>query len=485
VRLIEIIKPKEKLSSIRQILLLALFLILIILTFFKTESTSAQNIEAEGPYYLVQEGDSLWGISNRFGISLEELQVANEITDPSQLTIGMHILIPGIQGVSGRVDVLQVKYGDSLQSLSYRYQISEKDFVQLNRLTNPDQLIAGSYIVVPIENEQDTLYHRIVLAPGQSILELAVQNDANPWEWIFDQRLWRSWALLPGNLIKTQIPIEHNSVSIINSLPASFNRVEITPFPPVQGKTIVIKVDAPPGIVINGSLNEWELNFFSQEDDYIALQGIHTLTEAGVYTLALSGQLNNGVVFNYSQPILINSTEYIYDPVLIVDPETVDPKVTQPEAELWASLGKTVTQEKMWNGLFVSPVPSELTECWTSFFGNRRSYNGSMYDYFHSGLDFCGRVGTELYAPAAGEVVFTDFLVVRGGVVVIDHGWGVYSAYDHLSEILVKPGDLVQPGQAIGLGGETGRTTGPHLHWEVWVGGVQIDPVDWLEQVYP
>ena len=139
----------------------------------------------------------------------------------------------------------------------------------------------------------------------------------------------------------------------------------------------------------------------------------------------------------------------------------------------------------MWDDLFVSPVPPELSECWTSFFGNRRAYNGSTYDYFHSGLDFCGRVGTELYPPAAGKVVFTDSLIVRGGVVVIDHGWGVYSAYDHLSEIIVNPGDFVQPGQTIGLGGETGRTTGPHLHWEVWVGGVQVDPVDWLSQVYP
>jgi murein DD-endopeptidase MepM/ murein hydrolase activator NlpD len=481
--MIGIIKPEEKLSSNRQLFLLALFL--VILTLFRTEDTSAQNVEAESPYYLVQEGDSLWGISNRFNISLEELQVVNEISDPSQLTIGMHITIPGIQGVSGRVDVRQVEYGDSLQSLSYRYQISEKAFAQLNWLTNPDQLIAGSYIIVPIENEQDNMYQQIVLAPEQSILELAVQNNANPWEWIFDQQLWRSWALLPDNPIRIRTPVEQNSVSLINGLPVGIRQVEITPFPPAQGKTMVIKVDAPQGTVIKGSLNEWELNFFTHEDGYIALQGIHTLTEAGVYTLALSGQLNNGAVFNYSQPILINGTEYIYDPVLIVDPETVDPMVTEPEAELWASLGKTVTPEKMWNGPFVSPVPAELTECWTSFFGNRRSYNGSAYDYFHSGLDFCGRVGTELYAPAIGEVVFTDFLVVRGGVVVIDHGWGVYSAYDHLSEILAEPGDLVQPGQTIGLGGETGRTTGPHLHWEVWVGGVQIDPADWLKNEYP
>lgn len=92
--------------------------------------------------------------------------------------------------------------------------------------------------------------------------------------------------------------------------------------------------------------------------------------------------------------------------------------------------------------------------------------------------------GTDLFAPAAGEVVFTGPLAVRGNATVIDHGWGVYTAYDHQSEILVKPGDLVQPGQLIGRGGSTSRTTGPHLHWEVWVGGVQVDPSDWLEQPF-
>ena len=139
----------------------------------------------------------------------------------------------------------------------------------------------------------------------------------------------------------------------------------------------------------------------------------------------------------------------------------------------------------MWDGQFTVPVPLELSNCWTSLFGNRRSYNGSEYKYFHSGLDFCGRVGTELYAAATGKVVYTGSLIVRGNVVVIDHGWGVYTAYDHLSETIVQPGDLVQPGQVVGLGGDTGRTTGPHLHWEVWVGGVQVDPADWLENSYP
>lgn len=169
----------------------------------------------------------------------------------------------------------------------------------------------------------------------------------------------------------------------------------------------------------------------------------------------------------------------------MVKPETIDPEVTQPEDTLWKSLGAPVTPEKLWDGAFLSPVPTDFKDCWTSLFGNRRSYNNGPYDFFHSGLDLCGREGTELYASAAGKVIFTGSLIVRGNVTVINHGWGVYTAYDHQSELFVKIGDTVQPGQLIGLGGATGRTTGPHLHWEVWVGGVAVDPADWLNRSYP
>jgi len=247
----------------------------------------------------------------------------------------------------------------------------------------------------------------------------------------------------------------------------------------------VVKIYAPPGVTMRGSLADRSLNFFAQDYGYVALQGIHAMTPPGLYPLTLEGELPGGGRFAFSQNVLIQDADFLYDPSLEVDPATIDPAVTEPEKELWESLGVPVTPDKMWDGLFASPVPADFRDCWTSLFGNRRSYNGGTYDFFHSGLDFCGRVGTELDAVAPGKVVYTNSLVVRGGVVVIDHGWGVYTAYDHLSEMLVRPGDMVQTGQLIGLGGDTGRTTGPHLHWEVWVGGVQVNPVDWLARAYP
>lgn len=445
----------------------------------------AQGEDPQAPYYLVQEGDTLWGIAARFGVSVEELQAANGISDPGQLAAGMPLLIPGLEGVGGRIDAVNVPYGETLASLSRRYGVPEQTLARPNHLVSPAEVFAGASLVVPVETENAALQGRMSLKAGQTLLELSLLAAQNPWSLTLDNRLAGTWQALPGEVLNVWQPNPASEQAAAGGLPEFIARVTIEPPSLAQGRTMVVRVDAPPGGSIRGQLAEQALNFFSYGDGYLALQGIHTMTEPGLYSLMLEGNAPDGTAFAFSQMLPIGSTEYVYDPVLFVDPATLDPAVTEPENELWASLGIPVTPVKLWDGAFVSPVPPELTNCWTSLFGNRRSYNGSAYEFYHGGLDFCGTIGTELYAPAAGRVTYTGSLTVRGNVVVIDHGWGVYTAYAHLSEILVQPGDLVQPGQVVGLGGATGRTTGPHLHWEVWVGGVQVDPTDWLAQVYP
>jgi len=91
----------------------------------------------------------------------------------------------------------------------------------------------------------------------------------------------------------------------------------------------------------------------------------------------------------------------------------------------------------------------------------------------------------DIYAPAPGVVVFSEKLSVRGNATIIDHGQGIYSGFWHQEESYVKVGDVVTAGQLIGKIGSTGRVTGPHLHWEIWVNGVQVDPLDWLDALIP
>jgi murein DD-endopeptidase MepM/ murein hydrolase activator NlpD len=199
----------------------------------------------------------------------------------------------------------------------------------------------------------------------------------------------------------------------------------------------------------------------------------------------LNGTLPDGTDFSFSQNIYVQNGNYPYDPPLVVNSETVDVENTTQEDLTWTQIIAPITPERLWKGVFGSPVPYEYSDCFPSNFGNRRSYNGSTYDFFHTGLDFCGQIGTDIYAPADGVVVFTDSVIVRGNATVIDHGWGIYSAYGHQSEILVNVGDQVKQGQLIGRVGETGRVSGPHLHWEIIAGGVQVDPLQWLAREFP
>jgi murein DD-endopeptidase MepM/ murein hydrolase activator NlpD len=172
---------------------------------------------------------------------------------------------------------------------------------------------------------------------------------------------------------------------------------------------------------------------------------------------------------------------------LYVPPETIDPAVVEPENQTILSVIRPATPTRSWEGVFLSP--SVYPDEFTSLYGRRRVYHGTGTDLviegFHTGLDFAGGEGLQISAPAPGIVVFAAPLTVRGNATIIDHGWGVYSGFWHQSQIYANVGNTVETGQVIGLVGGTGRVTGAHLHWEVWVNGVQVDPLNWLDQAYP
>ncbi len=111
----------------------------------------------------------------------------------------------------------------------------------------------------------------------------------------------------------------------------------------------------------------------------------------------------------------------------------------------------------------------------TSGFGYRISpFTG--HKQFHEGLDIANRVGTPVIAPANGVVAFAGRKDGFGNLIIIDHGHGITTRYGHLSKILVKVGQHVKRGEKIGEIGNTGRSTGPHLHYEVHVNGVPVNP---------
>ncbi len=99
---------------------------------------------------------------------------------------------------------------------------------------------------------------------------------------------------------------------------------------------------------------------------------------------------------------------------------------------------------------------------------------------FHSGLDIRAEKGTQVRAPAAGTVVFAGPQQEYGNTVVLDHGNDLRTVYGHLSQMVVKPGDRVERGVLLGLSGNTGRSSGPHLHYEILVKGQPVNPRAYL-----
>lgn len=164
------------------------------------------------------------------------------------------------------------------------------------------------------------------------------------------------------------------------------------------------------------------------------------------------------------------------DRVYLLDSETERTELARLD-----SLYSTVTLERHWDETgFQMPIPSALT----SPFGAFRIFNGSLSTR-HTGWDIRTTLGQPVLATAAGRVVFTGYLDIRGDYVMVDHGYGVYSGYAHLSTTHVTRGQNISKGQVIGSVGESGRVSGPHFHWEMAVNGEWVDSVTFLEMWMP
>ena len=460
---------------------ITIFFLLLSLVFISTaQSASAQS---SGPIYIVQSGDTLSFIASRFNVSLNDLIEANPSIDPNLLSQGQQVVIPGLEGVTGVLETEVVTFGDSLRSLSRRRQVSDAQLIKLNRLVSPTELYVGISMIVPVEEEQTQLNSRISASSGESLLELSIKQGNDPWTLSSINKLGGTWDTLPGDILYS--PTGNGEGA--SGLPSAFISASIEPLPMVQGGTEVVSVQVKDGYTVSGMLVDHLLQFFQVGEQQIALQGIHALQEPGVYPLRIDASLPDGSKQSYEQMVLVTTGNYLSEPIPLNDASTLDPTVTEPENQRLLEITSIVNAVKYWNGVF-SP-PGVDPDCFTSYYGTRRNYIVINTDIevsgFHTGLDFCGGEGLQIFAPAPGQVVFAGPLTVRGNATIIDHGWGIYSGFWHQSVQYVNVGDMVEQGQVIGLVGGTGRVTGPHLHWEVWVNGIQVNPFDWMDQTYP
>jgi len=163
-------------------------------------------------------------------------------------------------------------------------------------------------------------------------------------------------------------------------------------------------------------------------------------------------------------------------------------KVNPQAKEIKARISKEYTQAmKIYSTVshksyiktpFIMPVESKIT----SSFGKARVYNGSLKGY-HSGTDFRAKVGTPIVAANDAKVALVKDRFYSGGTVLLDHGEGIYTCYFHMSKFNVKEGQVVKKGELLGLSGQSGRVTGPHLHFSARINGIQVDPLQLISLI--
>jgi murein DD-endopeptidase MepM/ murein hydrolase activator NlpD len=147
------------------------------------------------------------------------------------------------------------------------------------------------------------------------------------------------------------------------------------------------------------------------------------------------------------------------------------------EVELLEGFRQNLTDTRYWQDRFIEPVNG----CMVSPFGVKRYRNHKPTGGYHGGVDLRSAAGTPVHAAADGTVKVAQLVTVLGNAVGLDHGQGVETLYMHMSKLAVEPGAAVKQGEVIGYVGTTGRSNGPHLHWTLYVNGVQVNPGQWVK----
>jgi len=255
----------------------------------------------------------------------------------------------------------------------------------------------------------------------------------------------------------------------------------------INGAPVVFRV-TPPARLESLSAKWLEhdvfFNFDPSRKIWYGIAGISLENPSGIYTLELNGTTKQDKEISFQRKMAVRRAKY---PSIAV---TVAKQYTEPSPEqlerisqektLKQGLFSRVDPEREWSGKFRPPVNAPISDV----FGTRRTFNGEVQS-MHQGLDYAVPAGTQVSALNAGTVLLARPLFFEGNCVALDHGQGLLTLYLHLSEIKVKEGERVAPGQQIGLSGGTGRATGPHLHVAVRWQGVYLNPATLLSLRLP
>ena len=246
---------------------------------------------------------------------------------------------------------------------------------------------------------------------------------------------------------------------------------------PQQGEFVVIRLLSPPPGLNNliAYFKGAGYPMVEEGDHWYRVVGLDSQFATGEYPIEVSSDMAaiaGGVLTVSDGGFEFVSIELPPSSIAL----TQDQDAAARERATLARVYSTFTAEQMWSGPWIVPTQGEVSNA----FGLQRSINGGPYSP-HTGLDIANATGTPVVAAASGRVALAETLHYYGNVVVIDHGAGVFSSYNHLDSIAVTAGNAITMGDLLGYMGETGFVNGPHLHWEAVIAGVRTDPGLWVQ----
>lgn len=256
-----------------------------------------------------------------------------------------------------------------------------------------------------------------------------------------------------------------------------YAQIALTSAQVVQGHTGAVRVTTNLVCRVWGALGDQPLTFVSQDGTHhLALFGIGAMATPGTRPLRVAARAKGGQQVTLATQLSVVEGNYGQE-TLYFAPEIAKllaPEIRERERLRITRVFSTFTPQIYWEGVFDWPIAGRIT----SPFGTRRQY-GDLFSSYHSGIDIVGQDTKIVRSAGAGVVVLAEELEIHGRAVIIDHGGGVLSGYFHLDQIEVKVGQQVDKGDPLGVMGSTGLSTGPHLHWELRVGGVAVAPEEW------
>jgi murein DD-endopeptidase MepM/ murein hydrolase activator NlpD len=241
-----------------------------------------------------------------------------------------------------------------------------------------------------------------------------------------------------------------------------------------QGDLILGKVEPPASVLVNG-----EQHLVSSEGYFVV--GVPRLERKDLSVFATNGKEEvsktiRTLAYKWGvQRIDGLSSRYVTPP-----PEAMKQIEKDNQRVLDIRQAEAHSAPLFLENGFVSPVNGPIS----SIFGDQRILNGQQRSS-HRGVDFSAPKGTPVYSPTNGIVrLVAKEMYLMGNTLMLDHGLGVQSIFIHLASILVREGDPIEQGKIVGLVGETGRASAPHLHWGISVGSILVDPVKLLNKSY-